>query len=36
MNNPKPTGEYKVGTMTYSLYGERNIACRVYYPITDY
>ena len=34
MNNPKPTGEYKVGTMTYSLYGERNIACRVYYPIT--
>lgn len=31
-NKPNPTGEYKVGTLTYSVYGERNIACRVYYP----
>lgn len=31
---PMPTGEYKVGTMTYSLYGYRKIACRVYYPTT--
>ena len=33
--NPMPTGEYAVGTMTYSLYGERNIACRVYYPVNE-
>ena len=29
---PVPTGNYAVGTMTYSVYGDRNIACRVYYP----
>ncbi len=31
-NKPLPTGGYAVGTITYSLYGSRNIACRVYYP----
>ena len=31
-NKPVPTGKYAVGTMTYSVYGDRNIACRVYFP----
>lgn len=43
---PKPTGEYAVGTMTYTVYNDRketipghedemrNIAARVYYPAT--
>ena len=40
---PKPTGEYAVGTFTYTIYndrkeilpagGMRNIAARVYYPV---
>ena len=32
INAPKPTGEYAVGTFTYTMYGERNISARVYYP----
>ena len=32
-NRPKPTGKYAVGTITYSLYDGRKIACRVYYPV---
>ena len=34
-NKPTPTGEYKVGTLTFSLYGDRSIACRVFYPINN-
>ncbi len=34
-NKPSPTGEYKVGTLTFSLYGDRSIACRVFYPINN-
>ena len=34
LNHPTPTGKYRVGTLTYSLYGDRKIACRVYYPAT--
>ena len=30
---PKPTGEYAVGTFTYTVYGERNISARIYYPV---
>lgn len=33
INKPMPSGEYAVGTGTYSLYGERNIACRIFYPV---
>ncbi|MBR4542732.1 MAG: dienelactone hydrolase family protein [Lachnospiraceae bacterium] len=32
-NKPAPAGEYKTGTATFSLYGDRNIACRIYYPV---
>ena len=34
MSKPTPTGEYKVGTFTFSLYGDRSIACRMFYPVT--
>ena len=30
---PTPTGEYAVGTFTYTVYGERNVSARVYYPV---
>ncbi|MBR6484114.1 MAG: hypothetical protein IKT14_03760 [Clostridiales bacterium] len=35
IKKPLPTGGYAVGTMTYSLYGDRSIACRVYFPVRN-
>ena len=32
-NTPLPGGEYAVGTTTYTVYGERNVSVRVYYPV---
>ena len=33
INPPKPTGEYAVGTFTYTVSGERKTSARVYYPV---
>ena len=32
LKSPLPTGKYAVGTRTYTVYGERSVASRVYYP----
>lgn len=32
VKSPVPTGKYAVGTMTYTVYGERSVASRLYYP----
>ena len=33
IKTPTPTGEYAVGTFTYTVYGERNVSARIYYPV---
>ena len=33
IKTPQPTGEYAVGTFTYSVYGKRNVSARIYYPV---
>ncbi len=33
IRTPMPTGEYAVGTFTYTVFGERNVSARIYYPV---
>ena len=33
IRTPTPTGEYAVGTFTYTVYGERKVSARIYYPV---